>query len=87
MPVRRMNGFDLVALTLVIVGAINWGIIGLAGSNLIALTLGEGFLARSFYVVIGLAGIYAVWTASKAAQEARGRRRLERPRPRLSRRA
>ncbi len=52
---------DLVALVLVIVGAINWGLIGLTGMNLVTSLLGDGtMLTRVVYILVGLSGLYSV---------------------------
>ncbi len=47
-----------VATVLVIIGAINWGLVGLFGLDLVASIFGEGsVLARIIYVLVGLAGL------------------------------
>jgi uncharacterized membrane protein YuzA (DUF378 family) len=50
------------ALTLVIVGAVNWGLIGLFKFDLIATVLGgqESFISRIIYVLIALAGLFCI---------------------------
>jgi uncharacterized membrane protein YuzA (DUF378 family) len=56
---RRMSALEWVALILVIVGALNWGLIGLFGFNLVeALFGGDSLLTKLIYVLVGLAGIY-----------------------------
>ena len=40
-----------------IIGALNWGIIGLSGTNLVEQILGQGALTRIVYVLVGLSGI------------------------------
>jgi uncharacterized membrane protein YuzA (DUF378 family) len=61
----RLSALDWVCFALLIVGAINWGVIGIADSNLIEQALEPVFqpeaaelLARVIYVLVGLAGIY-----------------------------
>lgn len=59
------NTLDLVALILVIVGAINWGLIGIADWNVVNLLLGSvAWLESLVYVLVGLAGL---WTIKIAA--------------------
>jgi uncharacterized membrane protein YuzA (DUF378 family) len=42
----------------VIIGALNWGSIGLTGNNFVANILGEGSgITRAVYVLVGLAGL------------------------------
>lgn len=48
----------IIALVLVIVGAINWGLVGAAQFNLVAALFGaESMLARIVYVLVGVAGL------------------------------
>ena len=46
-----------VALFLIIVGAINWGLVGLFNLNLVATFFGDSLIANIIYIVIGLSGI------------------------------
>jgi uncharacterized membrane protein YuzA (DUF378 family) len=50
------------ALTLVIIGAVNWGLIGLFKFDLIATIFGgmESFISRIIYTIIALAGLYCI---------------------------
>jgi len=58
----RSRTWDYVALTLVILGAINWGLIGLFRFDLIAVIFGgmEAIVSRIIYTVIALAGLYCL---------------------------
>lgn len=52
---------DIVALALIIIGGINWGLFGLINVDLVAWLLGPASLiARAIYVLIGLAALYAI---------------------------
>ena len=66
------NAIDWVALVLVIVGAVNWGLVGLAGLvelgnlNLVNLLLGTiPILENVVYLLVGLAGLYTIYYAVK----------------------
>lgn len=50
------------ALILVIIGALNWGLIGLFKFDLVASLFGGEFsmLSRIVYTIVGIAGIYTV---------------------------
>ena len=50
------------ALILVIIGAINWGLIGLFQFDLVATLFGgaDSLMSRIVYTLVGLAGIYAI---------------------------
>ena len=53
---------DKLVLTLVIIGAINWGCIGFFGLDLVGLLFaGQGsVISRIIYAVVGLAGLWAL---------------------------
>ena len=53
---------DNTALALTIIGAINWGSIGLFGIDLVALLCGgqTAILSRIIYTIIGLAGLWCI---------------------------
>lgn len=53
-----MEILQKVALGLTIVGAINWGLIGIADFNLVALIFGDGtLLSRIIYTLVGISGL------------------------------
>ena len=54
--------FDNTALSLVIIGAINWLLIGLFGFDLVAFIFGgQGALvSRIIYTVVGIAGLWSI---------------------------
>ncbi|MCL2287016.1 MAG: DUF378 domain-containing protein [Firmicutes bacterium] len=56
----RSRTWDYTALTLVILGAINWGLIGLFRFDLVAVIFGgmEAIVSRIIYTIIALAGLY-----------------------------
>jgi len=52
---------DLIALVLVIVGGLNWGLVGLFDLDLVAALFGVGsILAKIVYMLVGLS---ALWLA------------------------
>ncbi len=56
-----MKGLDYTALILVIIGAINWGLIGFFGLDLVAFICGSmSVISRIIYAVIGVCGLYAI---------------------------
>jgi len=49
---------DYIALTIAIVGTLNWGLIGLFDFNLVATLFGtDNVITRIVYVLVGIAGI------------------------------
>lgn len=56
-----MKTMNIVALTVVIIGAVNWGLIGLFNFNLVAFLFGDmTLLSRIVYSLVGLCGLYLV---------------------------
>lgn len=56
-----MKAIDYIVLVLVIIGAINWGLVGFFGLNLVAFLFGSmSVLSRIIYAVIGICGLYAI---------------------------
>ena len=61
----RMSKWDWVAIVLVIVGAVNWGLVGVANYNLVTQIINSSFLVRLVYTLVGIAGIYSVYSLFK----------------------
>lgn len=56
-----MKFLDALALLLVIIGAINWGLIGFFQFDLVATLFGDmSALSRIIYGLVGIAGLYAI---------------------------
>ena len=57
-----MRTFDWIALTLVIIGAVNWGLIGFFQYDIIAAIFGgmSAVVSRILYAAVGLAGLYSL---------------------------
>lgn len=55
------NWLDIGALILIIIGAINWGLIGFFRFDLIASLFGQlSAISRIIYAIVGIAGIYSL---------------------------
>jgi uncharacterized membrane protein YuzA (DUF378 family) len=54
-----MKTFDLITFVLVIIGGLNWGLLGLFSFNLITFFFGDiSHLNRMIYILIGLSALY-----------------------------
>ena len=54
-----MKKLDIVAAILLVVGGVNWGLVGTTGIDLVATLFGSmSPLARTVYVLVGLSAIY-----------------------------
>ena len=61
----RVTPLDWVCLILVVIGALNWGLVGLFEFNLVAAIFGQlSAVSRIIYVLVALAGVYLLITTS-----------------------
>ena len=62
----KLSGLDWIALILVIVGGLNWLLVGLFAFDLVAAIFGVmTVLSRIIYVLVGLAAIYLLIIAAR----------------------
>lgn len=55
------RGLDYTLLTIVIIGAINWGFIGFFGLDLVSWLFGNmSLFSRVIYGIVGIAGLYMI---------------------------
>ncbi len=50
-----------ISWVLVIIGGINWLLIGLLNLNVVSMIFGESFIARLIYIVVGLGACYLLY--------------------------
>jgi len=62
---KKITWLDYLAFVLVIVGGLNWGLVGLFGFDLVKFLFGESFLTRTVFVLVGLSALYSVATLCK----------------------
>ena len=56
-----MKTLQKIALALTIIGAINWGLIGFFGFNLVSAVFGSmTWVSRIIYALVGLGGLYLI---------------------------
>lgn len=64
-----LTAVDWIAMVLLIVGGLNWGLIGLMNLDLVAVLLGEATMAsRVVYLLVGLSALYAIYMSFKMAE-------------------
>lgn len=67
-----MSALDYIAMVLLIVGGLNWGMVGLFDVDMVATLFAPGSaLTRIVYVLVGLAALYSVYTTAKMASSKR----------------
>ncbi|MBX6333857.1 DUF378 domain-containing protein [Candidatus Saccharibacteria bacterium] len=66
----RMNFIDILAYLLVIIGGINWGLVGFFDYNLVDQIFGAQSLAsRIIYGAVGLSALYLLFTFMRVNRE------------------
>ena len=66
---KKLSSLDWLAYILVIVGSINWGLVGFFQYNLVWSVLGQGTTATQLlYDLVGIAGVYMLLMVSKMAK-------------------
>ncbi|MBQ6516103.1 DUF378 domain-containing protein [bacterium] len=61
-----MNAIRITSYALVIIGALNWGLIGLFGFDLVAAVFGEmSLISRVVYTLVGVSAIISLLTFFK----------------------
>lgn len=71
----RLNWLDWTALVVVVIGAVNWGLVGFFNFDLVRAIFGDGTLgtspistlSRVIFAVVGIAGLYSIYSLSKIA--------------------
>lgn len=58
----KLTNVDIAALVLLVIGGLNWGLIGLANYNLVGMIFGSiPMLENLIYIVVGVAAVYVGW--------------------------
>ncbi len=56
-----MKVVDKIALVLIIIGAINWGLIGIFNFDLVATLFGDmSVISRIVYALVGISGLWGI---------------------------
>ncbi|HEY3374713.1 MAG TPA: DUF378 domain-containing protein [Candidatus Aquicultor sp.] len=72
---NRLNWLDWTALTLALIGAINWGLVGFFNFDLVRAIFGSGItgtaaistISRVIFAIVGLGGLYSIYSLTKVA--------------------
>lgn len=60
-----LKNLPMIAHWLVIIGAINWGLVGLLNMNIVESVLGYSIITKVIYILIGASAVYTVLGMSK----------------------
>ncbi len=55
-----MKTLDIIVAVLLVVGGLNWGLVGMFDFNLVATLFGTSLVATIVYVLVGLSALYQV---------------------------
>lgn len=67
-PLISLSILDWVGLVVVIIGGLNWGLVGIAGFDVIAAMFGVHTpITRIFYILVGIFALYAIHLAWRLA--------------------
>jgi len=59
---KKMNAMDWIAFVLVVVGGLNWGLVGFFNFDLVAAIFGDmSAVSRVVYALVGLAALYMLF--------------------------
>ncbi len=68
---RSLSVPGWIAIVLVVIGALNWGLVGLFNFDLVAAIFGSlSVFSRLVYILVALAGIYLLFEAARFRREA-----------------
>ena len=71
--VLTMRGLDYTALTIVIIGAVNWGLIGFFSFDLVAFIFGNmSWISRIVYGLVGICGLYLISVYGRISDRSSG---------------
>ena len=67
---NKLSTIDWVALVLVIIGGVNWGLVGFFNFDLVATIFGnESMLSRIIYDLVGISAVDLIFVAPKMGKE------------------
>lgn len=58
-----MKIISLIAMILVLIGGLNWGLVGLFDLNLVAALFGTTILAQIVYILVGISALWLIITS------------------------
>jgi uncharacterized protein len=66
-----MKNVNLITMLLVVIGGLNWGLVGLFNFNLVGAIFGDmSAISRIVYILVGLSAVYALTQFGKMRKQA-----------------
>jgi len=70
MLMKKLSALDWIALILIVVGGLNWGLVGAFKFNLVAAIFGDmSAIARIVYILVGLSALYTIFILGKLGKK------------------
>ncbi|MFZ2149919.1 MAG: DUF378 domain-containing protein [Minisyncoccia bacterium] len=67
---KNLNAVDYIALVLVVVGGLNWGLVGILKFDLVATLFGDmSGISRIVYALVGLSAVYVAVSLGQLARK------------------
>lgn len=67
---KKLNTIDWIAIILIIIGGLNWGLIGIFSFDLLAAIFGDmSAVSRIIYTLVGLSGLWALAIVGKLGKK------------------
>jgi len=67
---KKLSALEWIALILIIIGGLNWGLVGAFKFDLVAAIFGAmSILARIVYILVGLSAIYGIFMLGKIGKK------------------
>ena len=67
---NKLNSLDWIAIILLVVGGLNWGLVGLFNFDLVGAIFGDmSALSRIIYVIVGFCAVYVLLVSGKLARK------------------
>lgn len=66
---KNLNVLDWIAFVLLIIGGVNWGLVGALDIDLVSSIFGAmSVLSRTVYVLVGLSALYSIYVLTSRTQ-------------------
>ncbi len=67
---KKMSAIDWIVMIFVVVGGLNWGLVGLFKLDLVAAIFGDmSSISRAVYVLVGISAVYMLLMAGKTGKQ------------------
>jgi uncharacterized membrane protein YuzA (DUF378 family) len=65
----KASSIEWIAWVIVVIGGLNWGLVGFFNYNLVSSLLGDGLATRVVYDIVGLSAVYGAYLLTTYAKK------------------